>query len=233
MGDTAASGAVEKLAQRQKLILKRLELALGAQTLAPGARLVPERSNRAAFHQPAAAAPQYSQTQDSQPSHHAAQLQAPRGTAEQAVTASLAERGCACMRITTRKLRARVTTFSQPCTHACRLRDFAFLRVQPGYYELSLEGRRAVLGAPSVEHLCKTLVLKNQRFRPVPGLAPGQNPEHFCVIIQASCVDLSACALLHGTGFTRMCCDCSMQHVWTKTSCARCCGGSARPARLA
>ena len=67
----------------------------------------------------------------------------------------------------------------------CRLKSFAFLRVPPGYYDLSLEGRRACLGAASVEHLCKTLVLKNQRHKLVPGLAAGLNPQHFCVIIQA------------------------------------------------
>lgn len=37
--------------------------------------------------------------------------------------------------------------------------DFSFKRVAPDYYDCTLESRRDVLGASSVDHLCKSIVL--------------------------------------------------------------------------
>lgn len=35
----------------------------------------------------------------------------------------------------------------------------------PFYYELELEGRRDILKAPSIHHLCKTIVMRNTAFK--------------------------------------------------------------------
>lgn len=40
--------------------------------------------------------------------------------------------------------------------------DFSFKRVSPDYYDWPLESRRGVLGASSVDHLCKSIVLVRQ-----------------------------------------------------------------------
>lgn len=37
--------------------------------------------------------------------------------------------------------------------------DFCFKRVAPDYYDWSFESRRDVLGASSINHLCKSIVL--------------------------------------------------------------------------
>lgn len=39
------------------------------------------------------------------------------------------------------------------------VRDFSFKRVPSDYYDRSLEERRDILGAPSIDHLCKSIVL--------------------------------------------------------------------------
>ena len=39
------------------------------------------------------------------------------------------------------------------------VKDFAFKRVPSDYYDWSLEDRRDVLGAASIHHLCKSIVL--------------------------------------------------------------------------
>lgn len=39
------------------------------------------------------------------------------------------------------------------------VKDFSFKRVAPDYYDWPLESRRGVLGASSVDHLCKSIVL--------------------------------------------------------------------------
>ncbi|CAH9120011.1 unnamed protein product [Cuscuta europaea] len=44
------------------------------------------------------------------------------------------------------------------------LKYFAFKRVPPDYYEWPLEARRDVIGAASVDHLCKSIVLYTARF---------------------------------------------------------------------
>lgn len=53
------------------------------------------------------------------------------------------------------------------------LRSLVFARVPSDYYEQPLEWRAEVLGAPSVAHLCKSIIMENTRFRPgESGLAP-------------------------------------------------------------
>lgn len=42
------------------------------------------------------------------------------------------------------------------------VKDFSFKRVAPDYYDWPLESRRDVLGASSVDHLCKSIVLVRQ-----------------------------------------------------------------------
>ncbi|XP_055819671.1 uncharacterized protein LOC129888716 isoform X2 [Solanum dulcamara] len=44
------------------------------------------------------------------------------------------------------------------------VRDFSFKRVASDYYDWPLEARRDVLGAASVHHLCKSIVLYTARF---------------------------------------------------------------------
>ncbi|KAL0331447.1 UNVERIFIED_CONTAM: hypothetical protein Sangu_1690200 [Sesamum angustifolium] len=42
---------------------------------------------------------------------------------------------------------------------ASSVRDFSFKRVPSDYYEWTLEARRDILGAASIHHLCKSIVL--------------------------------------------------------------------------
>lgn len=42
------------------------------------------------------------------------------------------------------------------------VKDISFKRVAPDYYDWPLESRRDVLGASSVDHLCKSIVLVRQ-----------------------------------------------------------------------
>jgi len=44
--------------------------------------------------------------------------------------------------------------------------NFYFVRAPPNYYDESLEFRREVLNAASVDHLCKTIVMQNTRAPP-------------------------------------------------------------------
>lgn len=45
--------------------------------------------------------------------------------------------------------------------HSGGVRDFSFKRVHSDYYDWPLESRRDALGATSVDHLCKSIVLVN------------------------------------------------------------------------
>ncbi|KAM7525588.1 hypothetical protein LguiA_015490 [Lonicera macranthoides] len=45
--------------------------------------------------------------------------------------------------------------------HANGVKDFSFKKVASDYYDWTLEARRDVLGAPSIDHLCKSIVLVN------------------------------------------------------------------------
>ena len=61
---------------------------------------------------------------------------------------------------------AEVKALIQHLTELCirvGLTQFQFSQVRSDYYELPLEERRAVLNAPSVDHLCKTIVMENTK----------------------------------------------------------------------
>eukprot|EP00884_Botryococcus_braunii_P021996 jgi/Botrbrau1/8480/Bobra.0237s0096.1 len=65
------------------------------------------------------------------------------------------------------------------------LSDFKFCRVPADYYERDLEYRRQCLNAPSVDHLCKTIVFENTRAHPsVAGCENPSNSKYYCVIVQ-------------------------------------------------
>ncbi|EFN50638.1 hypothetical protein CHLNCDRAFT_28906, partial [Chlorella variabilis] len=48
-----------------------------------------------------------------------------------------------------------------------------FVRAPPEYYDRPLEFRRGVVGAASVHHLCKSIVMENTRAHPSGGRLPG------------------------------------------------------------
>lgn len=65
------------------------------------------------------------------------------------------------------------------------VRTFAFYKVPPDYYDRDLEYRRACLEAPSIEHLCKTIVFENTKAHPsVDGCKNPSNSKYYCVIVQ-------------------------------------------------
>lgn len=57
-----------------------------------------------------------------------------------------------------------------------------FVRAPPEYYARPLEFRRAVLGAASVQHLCKSIIMENTR---VAGDEPGVT-KYWLVVVQYS-----------------------------------------------
>lgn len=60
--------------------------------------------------------------------------------------------------------------------------DFAFVRAPPDYYDQDLEYRRNVLQAPSIHHLCKSIVMENTRAEEdEPGVV-----KYWLVIVQYS-----------------------------------------------
>lgn len=62
---------------------------------------------------------------------------------------------------------------------------FRFARVPPNYYSLSLEQRRDLLGAASVEHLCKSIVLVNTQADPsIVDCRDPNNSKYYVVIVQ-------------------------------------------------
>ena len=68
-----------------------------------------------------------------------------------------------------------------------QITSFGFHAAPADYYELSLEERRKCLGAPTTDHLCKTLVMRNTKHRAsAPGADEGSffDPEFFCVVVQ-------------------------------------------------
>ncbi|GIM03695.1 hypothetical protein Vretimale_8363 [Volvox reticuliferus] len=63
--------------------------------------------------------------------------------------------------------------------------SFRFVRVPTEYYDLSLELRRDCLGAASVNHLCKSIVMENTRaHESVTGWDDPRNSKYYCVIVQ-------------------------------------------------
>ncbi|PWA77121.1 YbaK/aminoacyl-tRNA synthetase-associated domain-containing protein [Artemisia annua] len=65
------------------------------------------------------------------------------------------------------------------------VKDFAFKRVPSDYYDWSLEDRRDVLGAASIHHLCKSIVLVNtQAASNVIDCSDRQNSKYYVVVVQ-------------------------------------------------
>lgn len=65
------------------------------------------------------------------------------------------------------------------------VRDFQFKRVPSDYYDRPLEARRDILGAASVEHLCKSIVLVNtQAQTDVTDCSNRSNSKYYVVVVQ-------------------------------------------------
>ncbi|XP_021831953.1 uncharacterized protein LOC110771898 [Prunus avium] len=65
------------------------------------------------------------------------------------------------------------------------VKDFAFKRVPADYYDWSLDDRRDVLGAASVHHLCKSIVLVNtQAQSSVVDCSDSNNSKYYVVVVQ-------------------------------------------------
>ncbi|KAK7251147.1 hypothetical protein RIF29_34090 [Crotalaria pallida] len=63
--------------------------------------------------------------------------------------------------------------------------DFSFKRVPPDYYDWPLEARRDALGAPSIDHLCKSIVLVNtQAPSSVIDCSDRKNSKYYVVVVQ-------------------------------------------------
>ncbi|KAG6427737.1 hypothetical protein SASPL_111984 [Salvia splendens] len=65
------------------------------------------------------------------------------------------------------------------------VRDFSFKRVPSDYYDWTLEARRDVLGASSIHHLCKSIVLVNtQAPADVTDCSNRNNSKYYVVVVQ-------------------------------------------------
>ncbi|KAL6979734.1 hypothetical protein U1Q18_021390 [Sarracenia purpurea var. burkii] len=65
------------------------------------------------------------------------------------------------------------------------VRDFSFKRVPFDYYDYPLESRRDLLGASSVDHLCKSIVLVNtQAPSNVTDCSDRNNSKYYVVVVQ-------------------------------------------------
>ncbi|KDP39852.1 hypothetical protein JCGZ_03383 [Jatropha curcas] len=63
--------------------------------------------------------------------------------------------------------------------------DFAFKTVPPNYYDWSLEARRDILGAASIDHLCKSIVLVNtQAPSNITDCSDRNNSKYYIVVVQ-------------------------------------------------
>ncbi|KAL6348848.1 hypothetical protein AAG906_033504 [Vitis piasezkii] len=68
---------------------------------------------------------------------------------------------------------------------ANNVRDFAFKRVPFDYYDWPIEARRDILGAPSIHHLCKSIVLVNtQAPSNVTDCSDRNNSKYYIVVVQ-------------------------------------------------
>ncbi|PIN27100.1 hypothetical protein CDL12_00133 [Handroanthus impetiginosus] len=63
------------------------------------------------------------------------------------------------------------------------VRNFLFKRVPSDYYESTLEARRDVLGAASIYHLCKSIVLVNTQAPPSVTDCSDQNYSKYYVVV--------------------------------------------------
>ncbi|KAF3448358.1 hypothetical protein FNV43_RR09071 [Rhamnella rubrinervis] len=65
------------------------------------------------------------------------------------------------------------------------VKDFSFKRVPSDYYDWPLEARRDALGAASVHHLCKTIVLVNTQAQSnVVDCSDPNNSKYYVVVVQ-------------------------------------------------
>ncbi|XP_058104546.1 uncharacterized protein LOC131248318 isoform X2 [Magnolia sinica] len=65
------------------------------------------------------------------------------------------------------------------------VRYFSFKRVPFDYYDRSVEDRREILSAPTVDHLCKSIVLVNtQAHASVSDCSNPNNSKYYVVVIQ-------------------------------------------------
>lgn len=78
---------------------------------------------------------------------------------------------------------------------------FKFTRVPGDYYDQPLEYRMGILGAPTVEHLCKSMVMMNTKAQ-VEDCSNWNNSKYYLVILQVRSTILTksskvACASLN------------------------------------
>lgn len=65
------------------------------------------------------------------------------------------------------------------------VKDFAFKKVSSDYYDWPLESRRDVLGAASIDHLCKSIVLVNtQAPSNITDCSDFNNSKYYIVVVQ-------------------------------------------------
>lgn len=65
------------------------------------------------------------------------------------------------------------------------VKDFSFKRVPSDYYDWSFEARRDILGAASIHHLCKSIVLVNtQAASNITDCSDPQNSKYYVVVVQ-------------------------------------------------
>ncbi|KAK9059200.1 hypothetical protein SSX86_021819 [Deinandra increscens subsp. villosa] len=63
--------------------------------------------------------------------------------------------------------------------------DFSFKRAPSDYYDRSFEARRDILGAASIHHLCKSIVLVNtQAASDITDCSDRQNSKYYVVVVQ-------------------------------------------------
>mmetsp|Transcript_35804 Transcript_35804/g.44397 ORF Transcript_35804/g.44397 Transcript_35804/m.44397 type:complete len:285 (-) Transcript_35804:128-982(-) len=82
------------------------------------------------------------------------------------------------------KLRG-ISNEQERVTKACEkmgLKAYHFIETPSSYYSLPLEERAKLLGAPTVNHLCKSLIYKNTNWD--PSVKGPQNSEYYCIILQ-------------------------------------------------
>ncbi|CAN4077234.1 unnamed protein product [Withania somnifera] len=69
--------------------------------------------------------------------------------------------------------------------HGNGVREFRFKRVASDYYDWPLEARRDVLGAASIHHLCKSIVLVNtQAPSDITDCSDRNNSKYYVVVVQ-------------------------------------------------
>ncbi|KND01173.1 uncharacterized protein SPPG_04264 [Spizellomyces punctatus DAOM BR117] len=59
-----------------------------------------------------------------------------------------------------------------------------FYEVESDYYDWTLERRAARLNAPSIAHLCKTILFENTKWKPTGDTLDPVNSQFYCVVVQ-------------------------------------------------